>query len=152
MSIKFYGASHIKQGRRTLIQQEQLDNQIIAVLKEDHPQSVRHIFYRMTDPRLLEPVEKSDRGYRHVQVRCVALRRSGKEITMALQIKFSVKNFNHLRDDAHIRIGPLSELLGCSRCTIFRKFKNGILPKPIRVLGHRGLSAGTVRAILGGRE
>ena len=32
----------------------------------------------MTDPRLPEPVEKSDRGYRHVQSRCVALRRSGR--------------------------------------------------------------------------
>jgi hypothetical protein len=32
------------------------------VLAADHPQSVRHCFYRMTDPRLPEPVEKSDRG------------------------------------------------------------------------------------------
>jgi hypothetical protein len=55
-----------------------LDDQIIAVLQEDHPQSVRHVFYRMTDPRLAEPVEKSDRGYRHVQDRCVKLRRSGR--------------------------------------------------------------------------
>ena len=54
-----------------------LDAQIMAVLREDHPQSVRHVFYRMTDPRLSEPVEKSDRGYRHVQSRCVKLRRAG---------------------------------------------------------------------------
>ena len=32
----------------------------------------------MTDPRLPEPVEKSDRGYRHVQDRCVKLRRMGR--------------------------------------------------------------------------
>ena len=32
----------------------------------------------MTDPRLPEPVEKSDNGYRHVQDRCVKLRRSGR--------------------------------------------------------------------------
>ena len=44
----------------------------------DHPQSVRHVFYRMTDPRLPEPVQKSDRGYRHVQDRVVKLRRAGK--------------------------------------------------------------------------
>lgn len=56
----------------------QIDAQIIAVLKEDHPQSVRHVFYRMTDPRLSEPVEKSDKGYRHVQDRCVKLRRAGR--------------------------------------------------------------------------
>ncbi|WP_323716956.1 hypothetical protein [Paracoccus aminovorans] len=32
----------------------------------------------MTDPRLPEPVEKSDRGYRHVQDRVKKLRRSGR--------------------------------------------------------------------------
>jgi hypothetical protein len=36
------------------------------------------VFYRMTDPRLLEPVEKSDRGYRHVQRRVTELRRAGE--------------------------------------------------------------------------
>lgn len=72
-----YRAGTIKRERRTKDRVAQLDAQIIAVLKEDHPQSVRHVFYRMTDPRLTEPVEKSDRGYRHVQARCVALRRAG---------------------------------------------------------------------------
>lgn len=74
----FYRASTLKRSRRTNAQLDQLDNQIIDVLKNDHPQSVRHIFYRMTDPRLPESVEKSDTGYRHVQDRCVKLRRSGK--------------------------------------------------------------------------
>ena len=72
-----YRASTIKRERRTRDRVELLDAQIIEVLREDHPQSVRHVFYRMTDPRLAEPVEKSDRGYRHVQDRCVKLRRSG---------------------------------------------------------------------------
>ncbi|MCZ8015166.1 MAG: hypothetical protein O9274_05665 [Limnobacter sp.] len=71
-----YRASTIKHERRTKAQLNQLDKQIMDVLQEDHPQSVRHIFYRMTDPRLPEPVEKSDRGYRHVQHRCLQLRRS----------------------------------------------------------------------------
>lgn len=73
-----YRASTIKRDRRTKDRLNLLDDQILAVLAEDHPQSVRHIFYRMTDPRLPEPVEKSDRGYRHVQDRCVKLRRSGR--------------------------------------------------------------------------
>lgn len=73
-----YGARHIKRDRRTAERVNTLDDQIIAVLAADHPQSVRHVFYRMTDPRLAEPVEKSDRGYRHVQDRCVKLRRSGR--------------------------------------------------------------------------
>lgn len=73
-----YRARTIKRERRTADRVAQLDAQILAVLRADHPQSVRHVFYRMTDPRLLEPVEKSDRGYRHVQSRCVAMRRTGK--------------------------------------------------------------------------
>ncbi|PIY00769.1 MAG: hypothetical protein CO070_03340 [Gallionellales bacterium CG_4_9_14_0_8_um_filter_55_61] len=79
MTEKFYLAGTVKKRtRRTDVQTAQLDQQIIVVLEEDHPQSVRHIFYRMTDPRLPEPVEKSDRGYRHVQERCVRLRRAGR--------------------------------------------------------------------------
>jgi hypothetical protein len=74
---KIYSAGTIKRDRRTKDRMTLLDAQIMAVLEEDHPQSVRHVFYRMTDPRLGEPVEKSDRGYRHVQSRCVALRRAG---------------------------------------------------------------------------
>lgn len=73
-----YRASPLKRDRRSRERMNLLDDQIMAVLAEDHPQSVRHIFYRMTDPRLAEPVEKSDRGYRHVQDRCVKLRRSGR--------------------------------------------------------------------------
>ena len=73
-----YRASTIKRVRRTKAQIEQLEVQMVEVLSEDHPQSVRHMFYRMTDPRLLEPVEKSEtRGYRVVQDRLVKMRRSG---------------------------------------------------------------------------
>ena len=56
----------------------QLDRQILEVLTADHPQSVRHVYYRMTDPRLPEPVEKTDKGYKSVQRRCVELRRDGR--------------------------------------------------------------------------
>jgi hypothetical protein len=73
-----YRAGTIKRERRTEARIEQLDAQILAVLQEDHPQSVRHVFYRMTNPRLPEPVEKSDRGYRTVQDRMVKLRRAGR--------------------------------------------------------------------------
>ena len=37
---------------------------VYQVLAEDHPQSVRHVFYRMTDPRLSEPVEKSEQEWK----------------------------------------------------------------------------------------
>ena len=74
-----YRPSTIKRTRRTRVEVEQLDRQIFEALERDHPQSVRHVFYLMTDPRLPEPVEKSDkRGYRHVQSRIVKMRRDGR--------------------------------------------------------------------------
>lgn len=63
--------------RRTVEETAQLARQIYAVLAEDHPQSVRHVFYRMTDPRLPVFVEKSDHGYRQVQLRMTEMRRAG---------------------------------------------------------------------------
>lgn len=76
--MSIYRTGPIKRQRRTKSEVGQLDAQILEVLREDHPQSVRHVFYRMTDPRLPAPVEKSDRGYRHVQDRVVKLRRDGR--------------------------------------------------------------------------
>ena len=66
-----------KRQRRTKAQIDQLRRQMIDVLDEDHPQSVRHVFYRMTDPRLPESVEKSDAGYITVQRQLVSMRREG---------------------------------------------------------------------------
>lgn len=76
-TVETYQAGQIKRRRRTRDQVAALDRQIIDVLRADHPQSVRHVFYRMTDPRLAEPVEKSDNGYQQVQARLVKLRREG---------------------------------------------------------------------------
>ena len=67
-----------KRKRRNNAQIEQLEAQILDVLNEDHPQSIRHVFYRMTNPRLPEPVEKSDQGYAQVQDRITRLRRDGR--------------------------------------------------------------------------
>ena len=54
---------------------QQLAAQIISALEASRPQSVRHIFYLMTNPRLPRPVEKTDKGYKRVQRLCVELRR-----------------------------------------------------------------------------
>jgi hypothetical protein len=76
MTDVYQAISPIKRRRRTKAQVEQLDKQILEVLASGHPQSIRHCFYRMTDPRLPEPVEKSDRGYNQVQDRITRLRRA----------------------------------------------------------------------------
>jgi hypothetical protein len=63
--------------RRTRNEIEALREEILAVLRNDWPQSVRHVFYRMTDPRLACAVDKSDRGYRHVQYQMSEMRKLG---------------------------------------------------------------------------
>jgi hypothetical protein len=74
-----YGAGTIKppRVRRTKAAVGQLEGQILDVLEEDHPQSIRHVFYRLTDPRLPEPVAKTELGYRTVQNRLKLMRRAG---------------------------------------------------------------------------
>ena len=63
--------------RRTRAQVEQLERQIYDVLAADNPQSVRHVFYRLTDPRLPEPVEKTEHGYQQIVHRMSGMRRRG---------------------------------------------------------------------------
>lgn len=72
-----HGARTIKRQRRMKGAVEQLERQILDVLEEDHPQSIRHLFYRMTNPRLPEPVAKTELGYRTVQNRLKLMRRAG---------------------------------------------------------------------------
>ena len=64
--------------RRTRAELTALDDQIHAVLEADHPQSVRHVFYRLTDPTGPVSVPKSEAGYDAIVRRCTALRRSGR--------------------------------------------------------------------------
>ncbi len=73
-----YVPRDIKRDRRTKGQVKTLDDQIVQALAECHPQSVRHVFYLMTDPRLDEPVSKTEKGYRAIKHRLKELRRSGR--------------------------------------------------------------------------
>lgn len=92
----------IRRRRRTAEQVQQLHNQIIDVLDQDHPQSIRHVFYRMTDPRLPEPVDKTDQGYNQVQSHITNLRRAGRIpygwITDATRRGFHVNMFDSAGD------------------------------------------------------
>ena len=66
-----------KRRRRTNPEIADMRETMLAILRSDHPQSVRHVFYRMTDPRLSCAVEKSERGYRHVQYQLSEMRKAG---------------------------------------------------------------------------
>ena len=63
--------------RHTNAELEAIESEICKVLSADHPQSVRHVFYRLTDPRLPASVEKTDAGYKLVQRRLLRLRQDG---------------------------------------------------------------------------
>lgn len=72
-----YQARPIKRHRSTQADLATLDGQLVTALELDYPQSVRHLFYLMTNPRLAVPVPKTDAGYALVQRRCVLLRERG---------------------------------------------------------------------------
>jgi hypothetical protein len=48
-----------------------------GLLEADHPQSVRHVFYLMTDTRRSFYVEKTENGYRQVMRRLIDMRQEG---------------------------------------------------------------------------
>jgi hypothetical protein len=67
----------LRRRRRSPAQLAQLSRQIMDFLRKHHPQSIRHVYYVMTNPRLPQPVEKTETGYVHVQRRMVSMRRDG---------------------------------------------------------------------------
>ena len=63
--------------RRTKAEIAAIDALILAILLADHPQSIRHLFYRLTDPTGPVSVPKDITGYEVVRRRCTVLRRVG---------------------------------------------------------------------------
>ena len=68
-----YLAGTVERQWRTSGRMNLLDDQIVEDLREDHTQSVRHVIYRITNPRLATPVEKLACCYWHLQSCYVAL-------------------------------------------------------------------------------
>ena len=70
--VTSYGTRAIKRrARRSKAEIEDICEAIHDVLHEDHPQSVRHVFYRLTGTDL---IPKDDTGYRTVQRKLLDLR------------------------------------------------------------------------------
>lgn len=70
-----YGTSPLKRFRRTNEQLAALDDAIIAAVAEDHPVSLRGVFYRVVSAGA---VEKTEKGYSVVQRQLLKLRRAGR--------------------------------------------------------------------------
>ncbi len=64
--------------RRTQGELAALDASIYEILEAEHPQSVRHVFYVLTDPTRAVSVPKLETGYKTVGRRCTAMRRAGR--------------------------------------------------------------------------
>ena len=77
VSAAVYTASRIKRSRRTKVEMRAICDAIYAVLEEDRPQSVRHVFYQLSEhPYYLVP--KAERGYDTIQRKLLDLRMSGQ--------------------------------------------------------------------------
>ena len=57
---------------------EALDQAILDVLEEDHPQSVRHTFYRLVDVTKTVHVDKTENGYAVIMRRISKMREEGR--------------------------------------------------------------------------
>ena len=63
--------------RRTRKQIEFLERHILEIFEQDHPQSVRHLYYRLLDPRMDEPLAKTEREYNNLVYRLKVMREAG---------------------------------------------------------------------------
>ena len=69
-----YGTSALRRSRRTTAELDQLHAAILTVCEEDHPLSVRGVFYRVMSAGA---VEKTEKAYAAIQREVLKLRRSG---------------------------------------------------------------------------
>ena len=90
--------------RRTRKQIEFLERHILEILEQDNPQSVRHIYYRLLDPRLDEPLAKTEAEYNNLVNRLKVMRQGGRIpyswITDTTRRGHHVSTFDNLPDFA----------------------------------------------------
>ena len=90
--------------RRTRRQIGVLEQHILEILKQDNPQSVRHIYYRLLDPRLDEPLAKTEAEYNNLVNRLKVMRQAGRIlyswITDTTRRGHHVSTFDNLADFA----------------------------------------------------
>ena len=74
--LAFKTPRSLKQTRRTKAEMEAIRDAIFAELEETHPQTVRHVFYRMVAMGVVPKLEKL--GYQTVMMQLLKMRKSGR--------------------------------------------------------------------------
>lgn len=70
-----YGASAIKRRRRTDAIIEAIEDEIVRIVSDDHPMTLRHVFYRLA---AIGMIEKTDADYKTTGRYLLKLRREGR--------------------------------------------------------------------------
>lgn len=70
-----YGSSTVRRSRRTNAELDALDDAIVTAVRQEHPVSLRGVYYRTVSAGA---VDKTELGYRAVGRRLLALRRAGR--------------------------------------------------------------------------
>ena len=74
--LAFKTPRSLKRTRRTKAEMDAIRNAIFAELEETHPQTVRHVFYRMVAMGVVPKMEKL--GYQTVMAQMLKMRKSGR--------------------------------------------------------------------------
>jgi hypothetical protein len=72
---ELYGASTVKRLRRTQSELDEIDNAIVVAAAEEHPVTLRGVYYRVVSAGA---VEKTELGYRLIARQLLKLRRNGR--------------------------------------------------------------------------
>ena len=90
--------------RRTRKQIDVLEQHILEILEQDHPSSIRHVYYRLLDSRLDEPLVKTEAEYSNLLHRLKVMRQAGRMtyswITDTTRRGHHVSTFHNLTDFA----------------------------------------------------
>lgn len=70
-----YGASTVKRSRRTRTELDEVDDAIIAAVADEHPVTLRGVYYRVVSAG---GVDKTELGYRLIARQLLKLRRAGR--------------------------------------------------------------------------
>lgn len=64
------------------------------------------------------------------------MKRSAQQVTQVelahARVDPALTAFDHLPDSSHVRLPVVCALFGCSKITVWRRVRNGVLPAPVK--------------------